>query len=147
MGPIAKFLRLPNSERRLIIDAAFAMALVRLALSTLPFRIVRRAVTKAARPRDPRALPARPSAERISWAVAASGSHLLGRGSCLAKALAAEVMLGRLGYPSQLKLGVAKTASGEFEAHAWLESEGKVLIGQFDFGSYMELVGPGANNL
>lgn len=61
--------------------------------------------------------------------------------NCLARALAAELMLGRYGYSSQLKIGVAKTPSGEFEAHAWLESEGRVLIGRFELGRYRELTG------
>ena len=47
--------------------------------------------------------------------------------TCLVQALAGQWMLLREGYPAQLRIGVSK-AEG-FEAHAWVELEGKVLIG------------------
>jgi hypothetical protein len=64
----------------------------------------------------------------------------------LVKAVAGEVMLGRFGYQSQLKIGAGRGPSGEFVAHAWLESEGKILIGQFDLDRYTELAGPGSES-
>ena|ERR1700688_1207345 len=146
MGLRAKFLRLPVSERRLVISATLTVALVRLGLWTLPLAIVRRRVGKSLRRRDP-ALPSRPAAERISWAVAAGARFVPGASNCLVRALAAEAMLGRFGYQSQLKIGVGKTPAGQFEAHAWLESEGRTLIGQFDLGRYTEMAGPGASRL
>ncbi len=146
MSPGAKFLRLSGSERRLVIGAAFTVALVRVGLWTLPLTTVRRTVRKFRRSSD--AAPAsRPAAERISWAVAGAARFVPGASNCMVRALAAEAMLGRFGYQSQLKIGVGKTASGQFEAHAWLESEGRILIGQFDLGRYTEMAGPGASRL
>jgi hypothetical protein len=55
------------------------------------------------------------------------------------RALASEYVLGRLGYPCELKIGVAKGAAGEFAAHAWLESEGRVVIGEFEVDRYTAL--------
>lgn len=147
MGPIGKFRRLAGFERRLVVNAAFLVVVMRIALWMLPFDRVRRAAARLGRPRGAGAPLVRPSAERISWAVAASAGHLPGVRNCLAKALAAQVMLGRFGYPSQLKIGVTKTPSGDFEAHAWLESEGCVLIGESERSRYMELAGPGARSL
>jgi hypothetical protein len=146
MGLRAKFLRLPGSERRLVLSAALTVALVRLELWTLPLATVRRRVGKSGLRRHT-ALPSRPAAERISWAVAAAARFVPGASNCLVRALAAEAMLGRFGYHSQLKIGVGKTAAGQFEAHAWLESEGQTLIGQFDLGRYTEMAGPGAGRL
>ncbi len=144
MGLRAKFLQLPGSERRLVIGAALTVGLVRLGLWTLPLATVRRRVGNFGR----RAvLPSRPAAERISWAVAAAARFVPGASNCLVRALAVEAMLGRFGYQSQLKIGVGKTATGQFEAHAWLESEGRTLIGQFDLGRYTEMAGPGASRL
>ncbi len=144
MGLRAKFLQLPGSERRLVIGAALTVGLVRLGLWTLPLATVRRFVGNFGRWA---VLPSRPAAERISWAVAAAARFVPGASNCLVRALAAEAMLGRFGYQSQLKIGVGKTAAGQFEAHAWLESEGRTLIGQFDLGRYTEMAGPGASRL
>jgi hypothetical protein len=151
MGLLAKFLRLPRSERRLVIGAALTVALVRLELWTLPLATVRRRVGNSGRNKFGRrqgtVSPSRPGAERISWAVGAAARFVPGGSNCLVRALAAEAMLGRFGYQSQLKIGVGKTPAGQFEAHAWLESEGRTLIGQFDLGRYAEMAGPGASRL
>jgi hypothetical protein len=56
------------------------------------------------------------------------------------RALASEYVLGRCGYPSELKIGVAKSAAGELAAHAWLESDGRVVIGEFELDRYTALV-------
>lgn len=49
--------------------------------------------------------------------------------SCLTQALATEFLLARRGQISSLLIGVTKTEEGEFKAHAWLESDGKIIIG------------------
>jgi hypothetical protein len=66
--------------------------------------------------------------ERIVWAVGAAG-RLVPRTTCLARALAAQALLARRGHASELRLGVAGGAGRVFEAHAWLERDGRVLIG------------------
>jgi hypothetical protein len=38
-------------------------------------------------------------------------------------------MLGRHGHQSILRIGIARSQSGEFQAHAWVESNGMVVIG------------------
>ena len=50
---------------------------------------------------------------------------------CLTQALAGQVLLERYGYPALVHVGVTKKAkNGTFQAHAWLESDGKVVIGE-----------------
>ena len=49
--------------------------------------------------------------------------------TCLTQALATQFLLTRQGQVSSLRIGVTKTEAGEFKAHAWLESEGKIIIG------------------
>jgi Transglutaminase-like superfamily len=141
MVRLRKFLRLSRDERRLVTSAAATLAIVRIALWTIPYASVRRIVSVLARAarRDLR-FP-KPTAEQISWAVGAASSGIPGGANCLAKALAAEVMLSRFGYDCNLRIGVTKAVSGQLEAHAWLESDGKVLIGQFDLGRYRTLAG------
>jgi hypothetical protein len=66
---------------------------------------------------------------RIVWAVSVAGRRLPRAGNCLAQALATQVMLGRRGQAASLRIGVARDAEGEFRAHAWLEADGKIVIG------------------
>ena len=143
MGRAAKFAILSRSERRLVIDAACAVALARLGLWTLPLATVRRIAAGRGRPRA--SLSPRPDEERISWAVTTAGRVIPGGTNCLVKALAAQAMLARFGYRTQLRFGAGKTRCGEFEAHAWLESEGRIVIGQFDLGRYAAMSGRGAS--
>jgi Transglutaminase-like superfamily len=86
----------------------------------------------------------KPTPDQLSRAVRAASNAVPGTGNCLVNALAAEAMLGRLGYDCNLRIGVSKAAFGQFKAHAWLESGGKVPIGEFDFGRYRTLAAPEA---
>ena len=60
--------------------------------------------------------------------------------NCLVQAVAAEAMLIRAGHPCELRIGAAKNGPNELIAHAWLESEGRVLIGDFELDRYTPLI-------
>jgi hypothetical protein len=49
--------------------------------------------------------------------------------TCLTQALTAQILLARTGHPSTLRIGVLRAATGRINAHAWLEIEGKIVIG------------------
>jgi hypothetical protein len=49
--------------------------------------------------------------------------------TCLTKALAAKVLLEQAGQSAELQIGVAKSESGKIEAHAWVECQGKIILG------------------
>jgi hypothetical protein len=79
--------------------------------------------------------PAAPeTARRIGWAVR-NAARLVPGASCLTQALAAQYLLARAGCRAQLQVGVAQDPSGRLLAHAWLVSDGRVVIG----GSSREL--------
>jgi hypothetical protein len=137
MRKTAKFFALSRSDRTLLLSAVVTMLVMRTAMWTLNFARVRRIAD--AMSRRVRVNAERPSAERIAWAVATT-SRVVPRGSnCLVRALATGIVLNRHGYPNELKIGVMKPAGGGFEAHAWLESEGRVLIGDFQLDQYVPL--------
>ena len=70
------------------------------------------------------------SDERIVWAIEATGRRLGGLSTCLIRALVAELVLdANDAGPVSLTIGVRRTASGAFEAHAWLARKDRVLIG------------------
>lgn len=112
-------------ERRCLLRAAIVVPTVRLALLVLPFRWVRERVdVQELGPQPPRRIPAR----HWAWAVRVVALRIPGA-SCLTQALALHWLLARAGQSARIHLGVAKHVGGGFEAHAWLESGGEILIG------------------
>lgn len=137
MRKTAKFFALTPPDRTLLMSAMAPILIIRIAMWTLRFARVRRIAD--AMSRRVRADAERPSAERIAWAVATASRVVPRAGNCLVRALATGIVLNRHGYPSELKIGVMKPVGGGFEAHAWLESEGRVVIGDFQLDQYVPL--------
>jgi hypothetical protein len=123
-------------DARLLAAAAPATALVRLALWALPFRTVRNAVARVAAPAN--ITVTRPPLDRIVWSIHVA-ARFIPRASCLTQSLTAQILLVRYGYPAVVRLGVARDA-GQFEAHAWVESDGRVVIGEADLHRYTPMV-------
>jgi hypothetical protein len=115
--------RLTAAERNLAAAAMALTACTRVALWTLPFRWIRHFV-ETQRPRG-RARGSY-SAARVAWAVRLA-SRYVPRASCLTQALTAQMLLHWAGLEGQLHIGVARGAT--FEAHAWIELGGQVLLG------------------
>jgi hypothetical protein len=60
--------------------------------------------------------------------------------TCLTQALATQSLLAQRGQVSILRIGVTKGPEGELKAHAWVESNGRIIIGQQkDLRSYTVL--------
>jgi hypothetical protein len=134
-------MRLPAAERWLLVKAALLLAAIRLGLGLLPFHTLRRLVAEVAEaPTGWLQEADRSSADRIVWAVEAAGRHLPGAGTCLTQALAAQVLLARRGHPGLLHIGVVKGEEGKLEAHAWLESRGRIVIGGSELERFTPLV-------
>jgi hypothetical protein len=58
------------------------------------------------------------------------GRVMFGEMPCLPQALAARWLLGRAGYPTDLRIGIAPDKIGKAAfAHAWLEEKGRVVLG------------------
>ena len=139
MDYLRRFLRLPTVERRLLIKAALLLEAIGLGMRLLSFRTLRRlmsvVVDAPVRPR----CEDRPSAERVAKAVEAASRHTPGVKTCLAQALATQVLLVRRGYPALLHIGVVRGEQKQFQAHAWVVTDGKVVIGGSELGSYAPL--------
>jgi transglutaminase superfamily protein len=137
MGRLASFVALSATERRLVVAAAGLLAGIRIGLWVLPFRSVHGAIRAfGSHPRS--RSDSGPPVERIVWAVGAA-DRVVPRTTCLVRALAAQALLARHGHASRLRLGVASGRGQAFEAHAWLEQDGHVLIGGPVEGRYVPL--------
>jgi hypothetical protein len=124
---LARIRRLTPGDLALLLRALWALGVVKVGLRVAPFERVRRYAE--GRRRAPADRPGAPTRERIAWAVTALSRRLPGETTCLPQALAALALLGRYGYDAELRVGVAKSDDGEFLAHAWVESGGRVIIG------------------
>jgi hypothetical protein len=136
LNRLRKYLRLAAPDRRLLLEAALLQAAVRVALWCMPARTLRRTPRPASR-------DSQPAVSQLAWAVNAASS-VIPRSTCLVRALAARRLLARHGYPSTLRLGVARTSDG-LAAHAWLECQGAILIGAAPPGRYTPLPAQGTS--
>jgi hypothetical protein len=134
MERLRKFLHLTSSDRRLLVCTALLLGVIRLGLRLLPFRIMQRLVQLVQVSATPHRIN-QSLIDRQMWAVMVA-SWYVPKATCLTQALAAQVLLGRHGYPTQLRVGVARGEGGRLEAHAWVENQGKVIVGGEDLSRY-----------
>src|SRR6185369_4015190 len=128
--PVQQFLRLSPNDRSLLTRSVVLLAGARLALWVLPFNVARSLLTPAPARRSPT-----PSAttERIGWAVSVA-KQFVPKGDCLPQALAAESLLLRFGHSVEFRIGVVKTGQDRLEAHAWVMSGGRLVVGDLTQG-------------
>lgn len=153
MGPAVKLIKLDRRDRALAIAAARMLATTWVGLRTVGFKAMSARAARVAGQGaqahawcgpPPRRTVAPPTIERIAWAVRAAGRFIPGGTNCLVRALATQALLGRYGYRSDLRIGVRKAEDKGLAAHAWLESAGAVVIGEFELEHYVPLAAPGS---
>lgn len=121
-------LSLPAAERRLLVKATILLMVTKFCLWLLPFALVRRLsgglVRAPFRVRDEEYPQG-----KVVWAVETAGRGIPRFSTCLTLALASQVLLGRRGHPALVLIGVVGGGGSDLEAHAWVQSGGKVLVG------------------
>lgn len=144
MSRLFRFLRLSWSDQRLLIQALLLVCAVRLGLWLVPFDRIRRRVQRMARARPLNRTPR--SAEKLIRAVEAMAG-CVPSATCLTQALAAHLLLRRAGYPSILRVGVMRSQTVGFKAHAWVEHEGRIVVGEIEnLGEFKALASMGADD-
>ncbi len=140
MKRLRKFLSLSSSDRKLLIQTAVLLSGIRLGLRFLSFPALRRILDKISKTALNSTQAYESTLNRVVWAVDIVSKYMPGGIKCLARALATQVLLARRGYLVELQIGVAKNEAGQLEAHAWIESQGSVVIGNLkDLGRYTRL--------
>jgi hypothetical protein len=114
---------LTQQERTWLMRAVFWLVVVRIGLMVVPYRMLSHwaAAQRAGRPNA-----ARPRVATLSWAVHAAGRRVPGA-TCLVRALTLSRLLGQIGMPCALQIGVTKLPTGRIMAHAWVEVDGVAL--------------------
>ena len=129
MRRLRRFLQLRVSDQLLLVEAALLLGLVRLGLRVLSFGTLWRLLTHfSGRPARSSGAALR-QADRVTWAVSVTSPYVLSLRPCLTQALAAQVLLVRRGLPTLLRVGVARVGRGPMQAHAWMETDGRVVTG------------------
>lgn len=130
--------RITLGELGLFTAALPLVAAVRLALWILPSRTILRLVRRFEAVRVADSARPRISAARVAWAIEAVSRRIPGA-TCLTQALSAKLLLWCFGQHAQLCLGVARTSAGTFRAHAWLERDGRPVLGGAGIQSFVRL--------
>lgn len=138
MKRLRRVFSLSQDNRQLLLATLGLLTAVRLGLWLLPFRRVLQLLAYISQPTPGQ--QASTAVSRIVWAVEVVSRCMPGEVKCLARALVTQVLMNRCGYLAHLRIGVAKDAQGTLQAHAWIEHQGKVAIGQLaDLSRYVPL--------
>lgn len=139
-----RLLKLSGREFRVLLFACLWLNSIRLALWLLPFNSVRQKLTQFAAVWICQDKNSSVSIGFIRWTVHIAGRYTPGGAKCLVRALTAQLLLTRYKYPHQLHIGVAKSAIDTLEAHAWIEYQGRVIVGQLnDLSRFKSLASEG----
>lgn len=133
---IRQFLKRSPIERALFIRAIILLGAQWAGLRLFPRHTLRVGLSGGKGGRFVRVKPSVLSPDRMAWAVVTADRYFPGTQSCLIQALTLQRMLEREGYPARLHIGVARSPDSLFQAHAWVESQGRVLIGEKDLSAY-----------
>jgi len=125
---LIKIRQLSFVEIMLLARVALLLTTVSVTLRILPFRVIARMVSTLGTYRTRRTKTSQQSIEKVVWAVSLLSRYIPGA-TCLTQALTTMVLLGRRGYPASLRFAVAKDERGKLQAHAWVENERQVIIG------------------
>lgn len=129
-GPrLVEFVRLPSPRRRRLLVALRLLWFARIGLWTMSFNRLRERLSAMERSHNggPPTVPL----EELVWCVEAA-SRYVPAATCLARSMAAQVLLRRHGYDSRLRIGVAHDRRGALEAHAWVECGDRVVVGEVE---------------
>lgn len=123
------FFRLSFAEQGWLIFASFYLLFSSIALKRFPLRRTQYLLMKLGQRVR---LPVSPlTLTRAVWAVEMATPYIPRGSNCFVRALALQTLLAHRGLFTQLYVGFAQKAE-TMEGHAWLEHDGKVLIGEIE---------------
>jgi len=107
-------------DRALVLQAVASLLVCRLGLYVFRFETLRGWSTRTKKTKKSVQI------SKLIWAVMV-GTRTVPNSTCLIRALALSRLLAQNGYESRLHIGVKRT-DGTFEAHAWVEHDGRAVI-------------------
>lgn len=131
-----KFFFLPSTDRWLLIKSFIFLWAIRLGFWILSFPKVHRMVLVKIQ-RSAYSPYKQPAIRQVPWAVTVASRYVL-KATCLTQALTVQILLAQMGIRSDLRIGIKKVTE-ILEAHAWVELEGKVIIGRHGMDKFIPL--------
>lgn len=126
---LVKFIRMPWPDKVTLFEVAALLALVRLGLLLLPYERLLAIVARFSSPRPSSRRREAGYGSSVTWAASGLGGLIVGDRPCLTQALVVRLLLNRAGRRPELKIGVTKDDKDSLRAHAWVELDGRVIIG------------------
>lgn len=126
---LRRLLRLPWRQKRLLVEAVFALALARVVIHTLPYRRLTRMFRQPMRHLEIQGEARVYRIEEVRWAVDAATRGLPWRMVCFPRALAAWWMLRRRGIATVIYCGAAITRELGLHTHVWLQDGAYGVVG------------------
>ena len=141
MGLLISWWKLSTAEKLLIVQMTILLVLIRLGLRVFNLNSLRKRLDWIASRFSGSPQQGDLYLDQVVWAATTVGRRVLDDGPCLAQALAVQFLLKRRRLPAELCIGVTKDTSGKLVAHAWVETNGQVVIGgsQEDLDQYSRL--------
>ncbi len=133
MGKVFRFFGLSFEEKALIVRASCWLLFFRIGLFVAPTGLAKKWVRKGELCESVNPSVDGPAIHDIVRAIRRCKAYVP-YATCLTQALTARKMLSRHGYDAVLKIGVARS-EGLFEAHAWVEVDGSVVLGRQPYHS------------
>ncbi len=125
---LREFRQLSAGARIVLLQAMVLLVGIRVLLPIFGLKNVRKLLRSVSEFRGKSELDLR---ENLRLLQAAARRCPVGS-TCLTRALAAQLLLRRGGIDSRLCIGVKRDEQRKFEAHAWLERNGEVILGGSD---------------
>ena len=139
MEKLNKLYKISTEKKGLLLLAASLLIIVRISLFAFPFKMLIKRIESLQNKKQTYRATQMFSCENIGWAVRVA-SRYMPFAKCLTQALAVKLLLIWQACPGQLCIGVSKNNDGMLEAHAWVESDGQIVIGgQSDISRFRPL--------
>lgn len=135
---IGKWRSLSGPEKGIFLRAVWCLLWIKAGLSLLPFPVFKKWYHRISRPRRIQDA-GQETMKRTVWAVDTAANLLPFELLCLPRALATKYLL-RNSPALTLEIGIEINPAKQFEAHAWVEQNGNIIIGRWpDTVSYKRL--------
>jgi hypothetical protein len=125
MHLIKSYFKLSSERKSLLIKSVVLTILIRIFLDILPFSRINPISKKIVKIRIHQKNPKQ--INDIIWSIMVGAAHVP-RSTCLVQAITAQTLMRYYGYDSIVRIGVIN--SDKFEAHAWLEMDNKIILGE-----------------
>ncbi|WP_321422022.1 lasso peptide biosynthesis B2 protein [uncultured Methanobacterium sp.] len=140
MTIIFNFIKLSLQDKIIALKSIYWVFVIRVMIWVFPFNYVQKRVQNIVY--GTQTLENRPiSISRLRTMIVVVARYVP-RATCLVQALAGHILFSKYGYGTSIKIGVL-TENGEFEAHAWVEHDNLVVLGESekDFKTIMDIGG------